>query len=417
MDKHHEETSETLRDILALLNTFGEKYEDEQKMMPYRINLIDELHTDENAHSRILTKLLQYKTSDGQFKILESFIEYIKKKKTSFDCIKVEKPIITQEVKRIDLWIRDKNCAIIIENKVYGADDQPKQFARYIDITKQFKFKENQIYIVYLSDKDPDKQTWGKKYEEGFKDRYLRLTFRKDILTWLSRDVKPNVTFQDTLLSSALEQYIDYLNGIFYKRDKKMNKELQNFLCAELELGNDKVANFDSVTKKIQAASKLQTHLQMLHEDIVRKRFREWENEIKTNPKFSKLPFFSSYIFSDLNDKIRTGIEMNANDKIFYIQIVYDFEGKYFYYGIKRSDKNKDEIFEGIREEEKLFRKDDSDWWYASKYTSFENGYRRFETLFDKIIAKLVSEGSCDFSTEVPYYLREAPDFTPMLPG
>ena len=52
---------------------------------PYRLNVIDELHINENGHSRILTKLLQYRAADGTYVFLESLLHYINaKKKTNF---------------------------------------------------------------------------------------------------------------------------------------------------------------------------------------------------------------------------------------------------------------------------------------------------------------------------------------------
>ena len=65
--------------------------------LPYHLNIIDELHINENGHSRILTKLLQYKSDRGKYDFLESLLAYIvvKREHTSYSSLKIENPQIT----------------------------------------------------------------------------------------------------------------------------------------------------------------------------------------------------------------------------------------------------------------------------------------------------------------------------------
>ena len=113
---------------------------------PYRLNVIDELHINENGHSRILAKLLQYRAADGIYVFLESLLHYINaKKKTNFPN-KVVKPDITQEEERIDLWVRDKDFALIFENKACGAFDQDTQLFRYIKRSEDHGYKDEPIF-------------------------------------------------------------------------------------------------------------------------------------------------------------------------------------------------------------------------------------------------------------------------------
>lgn len=92
---------------------------EEKKKLPYHLNVIDELHINENGHSRILHKLLCFKNDKDNFEFLESFVSYLQEHTHSkeFNRIKVQHPEITQEEERIDLWVRDENYAIILENK------------------------------------------------------------------------------------------------------------------------------------------------------------------------------------------------------------------------------------------------------------------------------------------------------------
>jgi hypothetical protein len=212
-------------------NGFSKIYEKWEKKLPYHINLIDLLHANENAHSRILGKLLQQKSSSGEFEILTSFIQYLTKKNKgkTFNNIKIIRPEITVEIERVDIWIRDftTKYALIIENKVHWAGDQEEQLCRYVDKTINHGFKKENIYVLYLpptDNKDPDERTWG-PYKDEFQDRYLKITFRDEILPWLKHEVLPKIKNKDTFLRSALEQYIDHLEGMFNLRliEKDMN--------------------------------------------------------------------------------------------------------------------------------------------------------------------------------------------------
>ena len=172
---------DSIQKLMRFISSFMEKRRKAEATMSYHINLIDETGADENAHSRILAKLLQQKTPRGEFEILESFIRYIIEKSVFFGNIHIENPNVTQEKERIDLWIRDRDYSIIVENKIHWANDQSEQLSRYINSAKARGYGEEQIFVVYLSptyDKAPDEQTWG-EYKNKFAKRFINLSFRE----------------------------------------------------------------------------------------------------------------------------------------------------------------------------------------------------------------------------------------------
>ena len=57
---------------IELAKALGDYYKEQEAALPFHINVIDELHANENAHTRILTHLLKYK-EDGKHVILSSF--------------------------------------------------------------------------------------------------------------------------------------------------------------------------------------------------------------------------------------------------------------------------------------------------------------------------------------------------------
>ncbi len=252
--------------LLSFIKDFKQKYDDEQHRLPYHVNIIDELHINENGHSRILCRLLCYVNKEGEYELLQSLLSYIvmHKKASDFGRIRIETPTITQEEKRIDLWVRDTNYAIIFENKIYNAVDQDAQIARYIETTKE-KYNDEQIFIIYLSQtgEEPDPQTWkNENLKEVFAGRYVNLSFRNDILPWLEK-ILPTIQLEDCYLQSAIQQYVDYLKGFFSLRNiqKSMAMEMEKLISKYLNLDtqneSDCLKELSEFSKSIEEISKV----------------------------------------------------------------------------------------------------------------------------------------------------------------
>ncbi|MBR5656021.1 MAG: PD-(D/E)XK nuclease family protein [Prevotella sp.] len=246
---------ERLLENLQLIDDFAKRYDLLKQKLPYHINVIDELHVNENANSRILASLLLY-NSEGKYPLLESFINFCIKDWN----IEVSHPYVTSEEMRIDLLVREKGkYAIIFENKIYEAILQKNQIARYIQKLRQEGFKDEQIYVVFLppSEYEPDICSWQEpkeccetcnrneclinktpKLRESFIDRFKIVTFREDILLWLKKEVIPNCKQKEVYLYTAAMQYLDYLEGYFDLRtmNMKMNMELKDYLYEKLKL-------------------------------------------------------------------------------------------------------------------------------------------------------------------------------------
>ncbi len=94
--------------VIELASDVKRCIEQNRHLLPYHLNLIDELHINENGHSRILCKLLQYKSQSGEYVVLQSLLAYIAKQNAEYSSISIKSPLITQEQYRIDLWVRDK---------------------------------------------------------------------------------------------------------------------------------------------------------------------------------------------------------------------------------------------------------------------------------------------------------------------
>lgn len=224
----------SIKQISQFADDYCLKFEKVKSEQPYHINIIEDLHINENAHSRILAKLLQY-NKGGKYVFLESLLEYINDKKGSncdFSKIKFVSPIISQEKDRIDVLVLDleKKNAIIFENKICGAKDQEEQLSRYIKKVEGKDIQKRNIYIVYLTKyyQGPSNDTWSSVREKSaFSARFLNLSYMCDILPWLYELIK-NLDGKEFYIKSAIEQYINYLQIL--KKDRTMTKEMEDYL-------------------------------------------------------------------------------------------------------------------------------------------------------------------------------------------
>ena len=143
--------SESHRKLLELAGKCSVWYEEEKKKFPYHINIIRELHDNENAHSRILMQLLRYKDGD-KYPILESFIHMMGMIGDIEPEIVIANPQISNERERIDGLIEEKDkYAVIVENKIWGAADQNNQIERYVDAVIRHGIPQDKIFVIYLT--------------------------------------------------------------------------------------------------------------------------------------------------------------------------------------------------------------------------------------------------------------------------
>lgn len=372
------------RKLLDFSNEFHEKYMEEKSKLPYHINVIDELHINENGHSRILLKLLQFVNERGEWEILQSLVDYMKSKSKSrqFERITIKEPKITQEEARIDLWVRDVNYAIIFENKIYNAQDQEAQLSRYIEKTRERYFDEKNIFVVYLSQtgSEPDPQSWG-DYKASFEDRYINLSFRDDILPWLKEGVLPNIKYKDTYLINAIQQYIDYLEGLFELRtiQNTINTNLQSIitnyfkkdLTENCKTDRDRAVFMEEIVKNLD---EFRTQVDDLKRKYIKDSRREFFGHLATE-------VVSQYenIFNIITDDYPTAYAVLSfchEGKDYVIRI--DIEGEKLYCQAQyNKSKVSDKIFYSFSESliaktlEKKILKKPSDW---CRYRYFENG-------------------------------------------
>ena len=238
---------EKTKDLIRIAKELNKLYLSKKQALPYSINIIRELHATENANSRILRGLLQY-SPNGQYPILHSFIELMESVADCVIDISIMAPELSNEEGRIDLLIKEKNSyAIVVENKIWNAIDQKSQIERYIDYVDGLGIPRRKIFVVYLtldgnknisdtSLTDRARKNLGCSTKSN--GRFICLNFKNDIMPWLNtlknfEDIK-----EEPLLSSAIIQYSDYLEGLFdaRKEDIEIENELEIQLMEKLQI-------------------------------------------------------------------------------------------------------------------------------------------------------------------------------------
>lgn len=219
-------TGKQLTTWLSLKDETDAVLQKEKTKAPYHMNVIDELRANENAHTRILIKLLQYK--DGfSYPFIKYFInEFLSNSQVEFSDESLTDLTVEFNQEYIDGLIepQNKEWAVIIENKIHNARDGEKQIEIYIEKVISHGIASETIIVVYLT-RDGRKQVESysltPKTRKLLGDNFVELNYREHILPWLTDNVLPEVKIKDTLFESAIRQYIDHLQGMFKQRKEQ----------------------------------------------------------------------------------------------------------------------------------------------------------------------------------------------------
>lgn len=398
------------RDIINFAQQVHNMLKTELDKMPYPANVLEELHANENAHSRILRMLLQY--SGGQnWPVYKSFLNLIKKRCPSASVLQCNTPTFDNEKERIDLLIRDyssnNRTAIIIENKVRGAGDQEQQIERYIKNVEDKGISTSAIYAIYLT-ADGEKKVSGCSltalakekldYSEGDKRRFIELNYRYDILPWIEEDVLPNIALKEDLLASSLKLYVDYLKGMFELRNDEqiIHQKIQHFMTDKLEL--------ESLQKAFQVMDEINTLQVEVHEFVQNQSKRVFDEHFRKPANaflsefgggVSELEYVSPSLFGcniDISTWEKTRIRISPELNVGIFGICY------------KPGKENDPVDENdiVNIQEKLGKARRSIWWPYYKtldklddsagskeiWKSIENGsfYKGFEQWLNKVM-------------------------------
>ena len=166
--------------ILAEAARLREKY---QAARPEQFNLFsvlrrpgDEVH----LHSRFLAALLDHrKGPSGRQHNLADFMTSV----INLDGGLADDAQVLREFRNVDILVRDKKRAVVVENKIW-AEDQHRQLERYYREMRDQGYSAEQISLVYLSldGREPTDESLG-----SLKRASVQLVSYSDLLPWLER--------------------------------------------------------------------------------------------------------------------------------------------------------------------------------------------------------------------------------------
>jgi dUTP pyrophosphatase len=209
-----------LKDVLKMYEDIQLVKKEVEENRPYHFNALLNSSPLEPNVSSIFAGFLRQKI-DGRYSVLESFIKFCFGDTFTSS---IEKPIIETEtevkdLKRIDILIYEKGkYAIVIENKIWDATEQPNQLANYIKGVKEpkFGFTDNQIYVIYMPSTDehrPTNASWSKSYQQAFESRFRNISFRDSVIGWLESDDIQMI--DEEYFSHSRFLFIDFLKRVF----------------------------------------------------------------------------------------------------------------------------------------------------------------------------------------------------------
>ena len=262
--------AKTIHVLLELYDIIQKAKDEERKKVPYRFNALLQANPLEPGISGILAGFFQ-QTTKGEFRILKSFVKRFwgdsLATMISSPTIKTEEPVIDDC--RIDILIYEKDkYAIILENKIWDAVDQPNQLANYIDSMKSigYGFSDEQIYVGFLprtKNHNPSLNSWisketGESYKEAFKGRYKLIDFTEKILPWLISSKAVQTICDDEYFEPSRFLFIDYLRRKLEldSIDNMIQKEIENKLKEHLYT-DDPIADADKLLQMINDLPKV----------------------------------------------------------------------------------------------------------------------------------------------------------------
>lgn len=311
-------TLQAYQDTLSLSEKLKDSEDNSPNKPPFALNYLEYYNTSEPVTSWIIRHIFAYKYG-ARHPFFDSFAEVFLKK-VSFNPEWIECPIIDKdhEFKGIDILVRDKRYAVIIENKLKGADFQLNQLARYIATMRNEGYTDEQIFVVVLPGCDMSKEdlresVWnlpkdwhstsqsrkcridsytcwcdGEDFQpkahcnkcEPLKEIFEKRTLfiHKELSKWFYSCVNDDIVEipkeeldKQYVLKSAILQFVDYLNFIYNTRENdKYKMDIEKFLNDQLKLNNlDIVEQLSLVEEKINDVEELANQLDNLFESKI----------------------------------------------------------------------------------------------------------------------------------------------------
>ena len=218
-----------MSESMKLHDTFKGMWEDIEEMREKefpknpKMNILDVIHRTrhENHNSDIIAYLLDpYQKHYQGKKYLEMFLEKVGLDINSNHLIEVFREYLTNENRRIDIYIDSKEWGVIIESKI-GAEEQENQLNHYYEFITG-KYPNKKIYILFLTLGGSDSETLCESVKNN-KTIYRNITWEHHILAWIESVLA--IQDVDNNLKEGLKQYKDSLDILTNKTNEDIMEQ------------------------------------------------------------------------------------------------------------------------------------------------------------------------------------------------
>ena len=291
---------DSIIELFELYDIIQDVKEEERKKLPYRFNVLIDANPLEPDVSRILASFFMQKTN-GVYRVLKDFVRTFWG--NSLAAMITNPTINTEETVigdcRTDILIFEKDkYAIVLENKIWDAVDQPHQLANYIDamLSSRYGFSKEQVYIAYLpktNNHEPSLNSWnsqegGYSYKDEFQDRYRLIDFTDKILPWLESS-KAVQGINEEYFEHSRFLFIDFLkrkldlDSIDRMEQKKIEKKLKEHLYTD-----NAVTDTGKLVQMIDKLPRIPMNevvnrLKVLRKDRTKAAMQQWVNQLEVD--------------------------------------------------------------------------------------------------------------------------------------
>lgn len=418
--------SQTYQDILQLSEQLLVCEKKSPNKPLFAINILEQSKAPETFTSWIIRHIFAY-TYNGHHPFFESFASTFLQK-IGFKMEWIDVPVIDKdrEYKNIDILIRDKRYAVIIENKLKGAHFQPNQLARYIAKMSNEGFSDEQIFVVVLpktndSNEDLPYSAWnlpkdwtlpGSKrkckinqyfcwcdnedYQPKRHCAYCRplkelfhnrtLFIYKEFSEWLyncvlnnTLDLPKEELRKQYVLTSAVLQFVDFLNSLYQTRENnKYQMDIHKFLSEQMNLG---AVAIDNQLSLLEDKKKDVENLGKRLNELYNIKLKEYINKMCEK--------YHIHVKYEDNNDWYFHYDLKFDETIVSVVLAYDNDKKSDYCQIETKQRRKiPEIirndFDIIEELNDKENRNDCIW----KYDSYKESLMRFDRVLGKLLVQ-----------------------------
>lgn len=226
-------TAEVIKEVAE--NIESERSRVSNRQNPY--NVFTAWKMSENDHTKMFLALMRYQNASGRYALLNSFLNRFAKgrdKMIHYQNISDVNILFNPRYKTdttnsfidglITFTANGRRIAIIVENKIYDAPDQPEQIRRYINHMTEEGVDVNNVWVFYMTgdgSKEVDAKSYGGNCEDDSVDigrRFVPLAYNSDIVNWLKNDILEARIYPEAL-TAVVRAYVESLEKDMFAED------------------------------------------------------------------------------------------------------------------------------------------------------------------------------------------------------